>query len=127
VETKKRVLIITDEAESTGKLAGEIAAALADSSVTVLKAADFTVTELLPADLCFFGAEQPNPASFAALEKLLLHINLAGRSGGLFTAGPPKTAAYLRRIVHDSELRLSAEPFVAGKSGTVKAWLKTIT
>jgi hypothetical protein len=129
VETKKNVLIVTDGAESTVKVAGEIAAvftaASPGSKVKVLKAADFVATDLLPADICFFGVEAPAPACFAGLEQLLLHINLAGRPGGLF-AGSDKAAAYLRRIVRDSELRISAKPFVAGKSGSVKAWTKTV-
>jgi hypothetical protein len=129
MEKRKRVLIVTDGAESTAKVAEEIAvvfsAASAESTVKVVAAADFAATDLLPADICFFGAEQPAPASFAGLEQLLLHINLAGRPGGLF-AGSSKAAAYLRRIVRDCELRVSAAPFVAGKSGSVKAWLKTV-
>jgi hypothetical protein len=129
VETKKSVLIVTDGAESTTRVAAEIAAvftaASAGNKVKVVTAADFAATDLLPADICFFGAEGPAPASFSGLEQLLLHINLAGRSGGLF-AGSAKAAAYLRRMVHDSELRLSAKPFVAGKSGSVKAWIKTV-
>jgi hypothetical protein len=128
VETKKSVLIVTDGAESTVRIAGEIASVFtapsAGSKVKVVTAGDFTATDLLPADLCFFGAETPAPASFAGLEQLLLHINLAGRPGGLF-AGSNKAAAYLRRIVHDCELRVG-KPFVAGKSGSVKAWIKTV-
>jgi hypothetical protein len=129
VETRKNVLIVTDGAVSTARVAGEIAAvftaASADSKVKIVTASDFVATDLLPADICFFGAEQPAPASFAGLEQLLLHINLAGRPGGLF-AGSARAAAYLRRIVHDSELRVSSPPFVAGKSGTVKSWVGTI-
>ncbi|MDR1210652.1 MAG: hypothetical protein LBK40_00315 [Spirochaetaceae bacterium] len=129
METKKTVLIVTDGAESTVKVAGEIAAVFTAASpgnkVKVVKAEDFTATDLLPADLCFFGAEKPSPASFAGLEQLLLHINLAGRPGGLF-AGSAKAAAYLRRIVHDCELRVSAGPFVSGSSGSVKTWIKTV-
>jgi hypothetical protein len=107
------------------EIAAVFTAASPNNKVRVIKAAGFAATDLLPADICFFGAEEPAPASFAGLEQLLLHINLAGRPGGLF-AGSAKAAAYLRRMVRDSELRISAEPYVAGKSGSVKTWIKTV-
>jgi hypothetical protein len=116
---EKTALIVTDGAESTQKMAETIAATLVNCKVTLLAAKDFSGTHLLPADICFFGAETPSPPSFAYLHKLLEHINLVGRPCGIF-ADSEEAVEYLRGMVQDSELALYPDPYL-GK-GDVKAW-----
>jgi hypothetical protein len=115
----KTALIVTDDAESTRKMAAMIAASLADWKVTVVTAGDFEGTRLLPAALCFLGAGTPNPPSFAYLETMLGHINLAGRVFAFF-AGSPQAAEYLRRITRDSEASLYPDPFLG--EGDIGGW-----
>jgi hypothetical protein len=126
VESKKHILIITDGAESTGKMAEHIAGALQDARVVILTASAFSGADILPADIYFFGCEEPRPASFSYLEALLNHINLAGRSCGLFSPNSEKAAQYLAGMVHDSELVLNAVPFVAGDPGEIQRWVAEV-
>jgi flavodoxin len=120
---KKTVLIVTDGAESTKKMAETIEAALGDYEVTSVRADDFEGTQLLPADICFFGAETPNPSSFSYLYKMLNHINLSGRPCGIFS-NSEKALEYLSGMVRDSELALHPSPF-PGK-GDIKAWTEKV-
>ncbi|GHV88159.1 hypothetical protein AGMMS50267_05190 [Spirochaetia bacterium] len=105
----KRILIVTDGAKPTIALAKRIAAKAArmihaGRAPTIVSAGDFTATDILPAVLCFFGCEQPHPPSFAHLEEVLRHINLAGRPCGLFSPGSADAIGYLSGIVRDAEL-----------------------
>ncbi|MDR1143341.1 MAG: hypothetical protein LBK77_03865 [Spirochaetaceae bacterium] len=115
----KAALIITDDAANTRTMAKTIAASLADWRVTVVTAGDFKGTHLLPAALCFLGAEAPNPPSFTYLETMLGHINLAGRVFAFF-AGSPQAAEYLRRITRDSEASLYPDLFWG--EGDIGGW-----
>jgi hypothetical protein len=126
VETRKDALIVTDGAAATQELAEEIAAGLGDFKVLVKTASDFAGTDLLPAEIFFLGCEQPNPPSFAGIAELLRHINLAGRSCGVFSPGSGSAAAYLAGLVTDCEAALG-EPFVAAKNKAgLKNWVKSI-
>jgi hypothetical protein len=126
VETKKNVLIVTDGAVSTMKAAEQIAAELADSQVVVRAAADFAGTDILPAEVFFLGCEAPNPPSFAYLEELLRHINLAGRPCGVFSPKSEKAVEYLAGLVKDCEAVLG-EAFLSSKDGAgFKKWVKSI-
>ncbi|MDR0403414.1 MAG: hypothetical protein LBH35_07505 [Treponema sp.] len=122
---KKNVLIVVDGAESMLKMAASIAAALKDFSVVTLTAGEFSGTQILPADICFFGVEAPNPLSFAYLNTMLRHINLAGRPCGVFSCSE-SGAEYLRDMVHDSELALHPVVLMEGK-GDVEEWAKSVT
>jgi hypothetical protein len=126
VETKKHVLIVTDGADSTVRIAGQIAAELKKHDVVIRAASDFAGTDLLPADVFFLGCEQPNPPSFAYLSELLRHINLAGRPCGVFSPDSARPVTYLTGLVRDCEAVLG-EPFVA-KDGAVglKQWITSI-
>jgi hypothetical protein len=126
VEIKKHVLIITDGADSTVRIAEQIAAELKKHDVVIRAASDFAGTDLLPADVFFLGCEQSNPPSFAYLSELLRHINLAGRPCGVFSPDSAGPAAYLTGLARDCEAILG-EPFVA-KDGTagLKQWIKSI-
>jgi hypothetical protein len=126
VETRKDALIVTDGAASTQKLAKEIAAELGAFNVLVKEASDFAGTDLLPAPVFFLGCEQPEPPSFGYLAELFRHINLAGRSCGIFSPGSGAAAAYLAGLVADCEAALG-EPFVAAKNKAgLKNWVKSI-
>jgi hypothetical protein len=115
----KTALIVTDDAVSTREAAKAIAASLPDWKVTVVTTGDFEGTHLLPAAVCFLGAESPNPPSFIYLETLLSHINLAGRVFAFF-AGSPEAAGYLRRITGDSEASVYPDPFLG--EGDIGGW-----
>jgi hypothetical protein len=125
VGDKKNALIVIDGAESTRKMAAAIAAVLKNFTVVTLAAGDFSGTYILSADICFFGAEAPNPPSFAPLHMILQHINLAGRPCGVFS-NSTQGADYLRNMVHDSELVLYPVVLMEGK-GDVKKWTECIT
>lgn len=118
--------MVTDGTDSVHGLAAGIAGELKENHVVILGGLDFSATDLLPADLCFFGCDEVKPASFSGLEDVLRHINLAGRSGGIFTAGSEKNTAYLRGLVQDSELDIGAEDFVGEKGGDLKSWVQEV-
>ncbi|QQO11127.1 hypothetical protein [Breznakiella homolactica] len=126
MKTKKHIIIVTDGTEAVQKIAGQIASELKDHQVISKTADDFAATDLLPADIYFFGCEKAKPALFSGLEEVLLHINLVGRPCGLFTSGDEKAVKYLRKMVHDSELDVNTDPFVAGASGAIKSWVRSV-
>jgi hypothetical protein len=125
VETKKNVLIVTDGAASTMKAAEQIAAALTGSQVVIRAASEFAGTDILPAEVFFLGCETPKPPSFAYLEELLRHINLAGRSCGVFSPNSEKAAKYLAGLVKDCEAA-PGEAFVSPDGTGLKKWVKSI-
>ena len=124
IVVEKTALIVTDGTKNIQKMADAIAAELKNCKVVSLAAKDFEGTKLLPADLCFFGAEAPEPPSFSYLHKMLQHINLSRRPCGIFS-GSKKGAEYLSSMVHDSELALHSQPFLG--EGDIKAWVKKIS
>jgi len=77
----------------------------------VVNADQFSGDNLLPAQTFFLGCEEPNPSSFYYIEDLLKHINLAGRSCGIFSSNA-KALKYLSSLVHDSEAAVG-ETFLA--------------
>jgi hypothetical protein len=116
---KKNVLIITDGAPETVKMAANIAGALKGNKVLTKTAAEFAGNDILPADAFFLGCENAAPDSFAYLTDLLKHINLAGRTCGVFSSGTKKTAGYLAGLVKDCEAALNPE-FLAASASDVK-------
>jgi hypothetical protein len=127
VEAKRCILIVTDGTESTQKIGEEIAQKLKGNQVVIKKSPDLCGTDILPADVYFFGCENPHPRSFACLEQVLLHINLVGRPCGLFSPCSQEAVRYLAALVHDSELVLKADPFLGVKSKDIGVWIqKTI-
>ena len=111
MKAKRKVLIVTDGSDGTGKMAAGIAAALKGNKVLVKSASEFKGNDILPAEVFFLGCEKPNPDSFAYLADLLKHINLAGRPCGVFSPSSEKAVRYLAGLVHDSEAVLYPEPF----------------
>lgn len=118
---EKTALIVTDGGGCVKKMAKAIAASLDGFSVTALSAEEFSGTQLLAAGMFFFGSETPRPPSFAGLDAILRHINLAGRSCGIFS-NSEEAAEYLRILVHDSELDLY--PDVLTEEKDIPDWTK---
>jgi hypothetical protein len=127
VSAKKTALIITDGTEEIKAAAKVISGALEDFSVKTCEAEKFSGTNLLPVNLFIIGCEKPKPASFAYLQELLSHINLASRKCGIFST-KENTLKYLRGLVKDCDADLGEPLFVNGgiKKPAVKKWLKGI-
>jgi hypothetical protein len=126
VKTEKTVLIVTDGSEGAVKTAADIAAALKGNKVSVKSASEFQGNDILPAEAFFLGCEKPAPDSFAYLEDLLKHINLAGRPCGVFSPASEEAAKYLAGLVHDSEAALKAEPLLSDFGADVKGWVQSV-
>jgi hypothetical protein len=128
VSVRKKALIITDASESIQATAKIISDALTEFNVKTCTAADFAGTDLLPADVFFLGCENPGHESFAYLEDLLLHINLASRKCGIFSTSK-NALQYLRGMLKDSEADLG-EPLLftenEEKESIVKNWLNKL-
>lgn len=126
--SKKSILIITDGTESINQIARSIESLLTKFNVNTITAKDFTGTEILPAEIFFLGCEDPNPVCFSYLEKMLLHINFAGRKCGIFSVNQ-NTLKYLRNILKHCDTALS-EPFLAAKgnidNSKIQKWLKDV-
>jgi hypothetical protein len=122
------VLIVTDEADSTKKIAEAISVELDGFQTLIRPAESFAGTDLLPACVFFLGCEKPDPPSFAYITDMLKHINLAGRSCGIFSSSG-KALKYLSGLVKDCEA-VVAEPFLAkdGAAGAavLKKWIRGI-
>jgi hypothetical protein len=125
VKAKKTVLIITDGPDQVGKIADSIAAALKGNTVTIKAASEFAGTDILPVEVFFIGCETPKPASFSYLSDLLKHINLAGRSCGIFSPQSETAAAYLTGLLKDSEAALNPKPLFA-KTADISAWAEKV-
>lgn len=133
MKTKKVVLVITDGADETEKMAAKITAALKGNQVSVKTASDFKGNDILPADSFFLGCEKQNPPSFAYLEDLFKHINLAGRTCGIFSPGSEKAVKYLAKLVKDCEAILSPDPGIfnepagrSSKSTNIEKWAQKV-
>jgi len=119
------VLIVTDGAPGTEKMAAGIAETLKSSKVLAKTASEFAGNDILPADAFFLGCENPAPESFAYITDLLQHINLAGRTCGVFSPDTKKTAGYLAGLVKDCEAALNPE-FLTGTSPDIKNWARNV-
>jgi adenine phosphoribosyltransferase len=128
VETKKNVLIVTDGKEACRKMAASIARAMKIARVVSISALDFAGNDILPAEVYFFGCEEPKPESFNYLETVLKHINLVGRPCGVFSPSSEAAIEYLRAMVHDSEMALYPKPlFAKDIDNQVKQWTDQVT
>ena len=119
---RKTALIVTDGTEKVTNIAKAIAAALKGKKVLIKDASAFAGTDLLPAEILFFGCEEPSPPSFGYLDEMLRHINLAGRVCGVFSPSSVKAVQYLNRMLKSSGVTFNAEPLIAEKSGGIKEW-----
>jgi len=121
----KTVLIITDGAVETAKMAAGIEKALKGNKVSVKAASEFLGNDILPAEVFFLGCEKPNPDSFSYLADVLKHINLAGRPCGVFSPGSEKTAKYLAGLVKDCEAALNPE-HLTGSGTDAGKWARKV-
>jgi len=128
VSIEKKVLIITEPGESIDLTARLIKDSLKDYSVKICSAAEFSGTDLLPAQIFFVGCNSPKPESFSYLEKMLSHINLVSRKCGIFSSDK-KSLDYLAGILKDCEAKIGEPLLVNGgiDKSAVEKWLKGIT
>ena len=119
---KKNVLIVTDGVEKVNKIAEDIAATLKGNKVLIKDVSAFVGTDLLGADVLFFGCEEPPSSNFGYFEEILQHINLAGRTLGVFSLNSIKAVQYLARMAKDSEAALNPKPFFATKPIDLGKW-----
>ena len=124
MKTEKRVLIINDGTDSIVSISAKIKSALKGCDLLVKAACDFEGTDLLPAGVLFLGCENPSPKTFRYLKNLLNHINLAGRSCGVFTLSSEPSAKYLRNLVKDTDITL--HPDVLYGTEGLKDWVKQV-
>jgi hypothetical protein len=94
--------------------------------VSIKTASEFEGNDILPAEAFCLGCEEPEPASFAYLADVLEHINLAGRSCGIFTATSKKAVKYLADLVKDCEAALNPVPLLADSAATVNNWAQSV-
>jgi len=140
----KKTLIITDGSKAVQSIALLIKNALTDYNATVkissqklavriCSAENFEGTDLLPADIFFIGCETRSPKSFAYLEEMLSHINLASRKCGIFST-EEKNLNYLKSILKDCEV-YTGTPLLfehckinnsETKNSAVNDWVKTL-
>ena len=116
---------MTDGVPETEKIAADIAGALKGNKVLTKTAAEFAGNDILPANAFFLGCKNTAPDSFAYLIDLLKHINLAGRSCGVFSSGTKKTASYLAGLVKDCEAALNPE-FLTDSASDIKNWAQKV-
>ena len=126
MKARKNVLIVTDGAEGSVKMAAVIAAALKGNKVFVKSISEFKGNDILPAETFFLGCEKPNPQSFTYLADLLKHINLAGRTCGVFSPGSEKAAKYLAGLCKDCEAALNPEPLLAESGAKIGKWAQSV-
>ncbi|GMO42284.1 MAG: hypothetical protein Ta2B_22490 [Termitinemataceae bacterium] len=126
---EKKYLVIIDEDKSTRSAALAIVSHLIGRNVKIVNAASFEGIDILGQDYLFFGCANPKPSSFAYLENLLRHINLAGRKCGVFSASKTngiKSIQYLTSIVKDSEVKLLGKPLISNNILSIQNWTKNI-
>jgi len=116
--SRKKALIITDGTKTIRAAALCIKESLADYKVKICPAKRFIGTDLLAADIFFIGSKKAKPKSFAGLEEMLSHINLASRKCGVFSVNE-KAVNYLRGIMEASEADLK-EPLLLYSEEEIK-------
>ena len=126
MKTLKNVLILTDGSAKTEKLAVEIAAALKGNEVLTKTASEFKGNDILPAEVFFLGCEEPEPGSFSYLADLLKHVNLAGRTCGVFSSGSEKTTKYLASLVEDCEAAINPKALFYDDGAGLENWAQSV-
>lgn len=120
--SKKKALIITDGSKSIRAIALFLKEALDEYKVKICTAKKFAGTDLLAADIFFIGSKKQKPKSFAYLEEMLSHINLASRRCSVFSVSE-KGFNYLCSFLKNSEADLK-EPLLIPEEKIEKAALK---
>jgi hypothetical protein len=127
--SKKKALIITDGTKTIRSAALHIKESLGGGyKVKICPAKRFIGTDLLAADIFFIGSKKAKPKSFAALDEMLSHINLASRKCGIFSINE-KAINYLRGILEAGEADFK-EPLLVSeeeiKKSTVNKWINRL-
>ena len=120
--SKKKALIITDGSKPVRTIALFLKEQLDEYKVKICPAKRFTGADLLAADIFFIGSKRQKPKSFAYLEEMLSHINLASRKCSVFSINE-KGFNYLCNILKDSEADLK-EPLLIPEEKIEKSALK---
>ena len=120
------MLIVSDDTAKTQVMVQKLLKALRCNDVIFRKAHEFAATDLLATEVYFFGCEYSSPASFVSFERVLRHINLVGRSCGLFSPTQEKAVEYLSRLVFDSELALYPVPFFGDSEESIELWAEDV-
>ncbi|MCL2043033.1 MAG: hypothetical protein FWG89_02725 [Treponema sp.] len=102
----RKILIVTDNSDQMRKLAAKITAVIMNPpfeqySVTETAAENFSAEVLLPAPIFFLGCQSKESFSNPYIETLFTHINLAGRTCGIFSANT-QAVKYLKTLVRDT-------------------------
>ena len=128
VEQTKTALIVIDGSDGVKKAAESLSAALKGCNAKICNAETFQGTDLLPAHVFFIGCDKPAPPSFTYLDEMLQHINLSGRSCGVFSTDN-KALNYLTKLVLACGAS-QAEPLlikdISAISTEIRNWVKTI-
>ena len=126
------MLILVDDSDSIKDVGRQLATYLVPVRVAIVDAGDFSATDMLPADAYLFGCQEPHPARFGEVERVLKGINLAGRPCGLFTLSSKSAIEYLRSITEDAELVVSREPLFyetlvsKDRATQMKVWVQSV-
>jgi hypothetical protein len=132
VESKRKLLIITDNTPAiktvTEKIAGIFGDSFENYTFSSISAEQFSATDLLPADAFILGCEMPKPPLFVYIEDLFEHINLAGRPCGIFSTNT-RSIKYLSNLVRASEAALK-RPFLVKNNvpdnNKLQNWVQSI-
>ncbi|GMO52912.1 MAG: hypothetical protein Ta2G_10870 [Termitinemataceae bacterium] len=124
--SEKKILIIIDEDDATRKVALAIVSEFFGDDIRIVEAGDFEGTEILDPQLLFIGCADDKPASFEYLEKVMAHINLAGRKCALFSPSSDEAISYLTDLIRDCEIRQIAKPLNSWNIIDYKTWVKDI-
>jgi hypothetical protein len=124
----KTALIVIEGTETLKKIAEELSVAFHGYQTTIRQAESFSGIDILPANVFFLGCEKPGPDSFSYLGKLLQHINLSGRSCGVFSTDN-KALKYLSKLTEACGAS-SGKPLliknISDASALINNWIQTI-
>jgi hypothetical protein len=124
--SENKVLIVIDEDDTTRKVALAIVSEFLGDDIRIVEAANFTGTDILAPELLFIGCANVKPASFEYLEKVLAHINLAGRKCALFSPSSPEALFYLVDLIKDCEIRSIVKPLISWNISDYKNWVREL-
>jgi hypothetical protein len=94
--------------------------------ITVRKASDVLIPEILAASVYFLGAADKAPAGYEEIERVFKGISLQGRKAAFFVSSADGPAKYLKSIIEPTGLSVKGDPYlvpadVSGKKRPAKA------
>ncbi|MDR2481878.1 MAG: hypothetical protein LBD07_06305 [Spirochaetaceae bacterium] len=121
------ILILTDEELSSREAALAIVAGIFGGwKVNIVNGNGFSGTDILAADICFFGCVNPHPEGFSHFEKVIRHINLTLRRCGIFSCKSQAAVDYLSVLVKDCGIKIETPTLVSTSASEIKIWANTI-